>query len=295
MDKENLGNMSVSVPSPRKTKTETMPVADSSSKKKGSGTKKHTSGSNDDKQEQPQPQPQPGAKATKGLFEKAFRIMTMTMGSLSCCLQRATSMSRADAESVARRLNDAVHVMSQTRIIVFKAVENYVYLKVTENSSATASPMMFVDSIECASSAGPSNSVDPPNINKMDPLDLLLHKDHGVTIIRNLIGIVMRGQVERTMGGTTPKSELAIMACETAGDMYRKICLVLPNLGPSNPENLPLGVPLMEMAVNVHSAIRTHFRRLPELVVNKVIILRESGLKPLREELLVTHSIPDIR
>jgi hypothetical protein len=223
---------------------------------------------------------EPGPKDVKDLFEQAFKTVTLTMGSIACCIHRATAMDTAEAKHVADRLNDAVRVMSQTRIIVFKAIENFVYLKVTKSSMnhrcETVDTMMSVDVPEEFASSpnviGSSAITNPTSTTAMDPLDLLLHKSHGATIVRNLIGMVLRGQVERTKGGTLPKSELAAMASKIAGEMYQELCLVLPDLKCSNPKDIPLGVPVMEMAVNVHSAIRTHFRRLPELIVNKVLL-----------------------
>ncbi|KAF9962823.1 hypothetical protein BGZ65_007773 [Modicella reniformis] len=187
------------------------------------------------------------AKVQKNLFDKTFKTVTMTMGSLTCCIRRATSLDKEHAEQVSKHLDKAVHTSSRARIMVFKALENYIYLKVARDP------------------VGENSSVS----TALDPLDLILDPTHGTTIVRNLIALVMNGGRDGG-GGTTPKAPQAVAAKEIAKNIYQELCLVLPGLGAVNPEDIPLGVPRMEMAVNIHSAILTHFRRLPGLIISKM-------------------------
>ncbi|KAG0208197.1 hypothetical protein BGX31_002409 [Mortierella sp. GBA43] len=136
-------------------------------------------------------------KVDKDLFKKVFKTVALTMGALTSCIVRATSLKRNQAELITSRLNGAVHVASRSRIMVLKAIENCIYLKVTG-----------------------STAVDPhPIPDEFDPLDLILHRTHGA-IVRNLISLVMSGG--------------------------------------------------MDMATDLHSDIKTYFRKLPETIVTKV-------------------------
>ncbi|KAG0007050.1 hypothetical protein BGZ65_010676 [Modicella reniformis] len=300
---EDLGKLSVSVPRPKTSRTRAEPEMststsissiNSSSSSNNNGKSRSVSSSNSNqrgrsggKKEESDP------KAVKDLFDKTFKTVTMTMGSLYSCIRRATSLDNNQADTIAKRLNDAVHVLSQTRIIAFKAIENFIYLKLAENPTkktlleheytpdpsvsakveildpAVAAETEVLDPMELteAESLDPSESAGPSKTAKIDPLDLLLDHTHGTTIVRNLLSIVMKGC--RRGGGAVPRAPEAIMARDTAIDIYRELCLVLPDLEAVNPKKIPLGVPTMELAVNVHTAISTHFRRLPELIVNK--------------------------
>jgi hypothetical protein len=189
-------------------------------------------------------------KVIKDLFQKVFKTVTLTMGSTTACLLRATSLNREQATQITRRLEDAVHVASRARIVVLKAIEHYLYIKVTESPVEESHPV----SVE------------------FDPLDLILDKTHGTTIVRNLLSLVMSGGTEKDTGATAQASG-AIAAKAIAKNIYNALCMAVPDLEPVNPAKIPLSVARMEMATDLHSDIRTHFRKLPELIVNKVIMI----------------------
>ncbi|KAK3825281.1 MAG: hypothetical protein J3Q66DRAFT_420200 [Benniella sp.] len=75
------------------------------------------------------------AKIEKDNFIKSFKTTTTTMGALTSCIHRATSLSREEARCIADRLDEAVHVFNVARIIGYKAIENFIYVKVPKRSS----------------------------------------------------------------------------------------------------------------------------------------------------------------
>ncbi|KAF9344365.1 hypothetical protein BGX34_005751, partial [Mortierella sp. NVP85] len=246
------------------------------------------------------------AKDEKDEIGKVFKTVTLTMGALTSCIRRATSLSKEESKHVSNRINEAVHVLNLARTIGFKAIENYIYLKVAGNPSVDSPMHEETRSLDLAES-DPHNAAEvldphetsqsvekgssefhpldpqetPQSVKqdsfKFDPLDLILHPSDGTTVVRNLLSIVLKGDVK---GGKPTTSPGAIAARETAKEIYKEFCRVLEDFEPVNPQSIPLGSPLMELAENVHSAIRAHFRRLPGLILNKVIDCRQRAPVP---------------
>jgi hypothetical protein len=296
---DTLQNFVVSVPQPRKTKTseiqaapKKVPGPTTSSSSRSSNT------SSNKKREKSDP------KIEKDLFDKTFKIVTMTMGSLTCCLRRATSLNKEQAQRITERLDEAVHVFSRARNIAFKALENYIYLQVTKGAKdkqLELEPVEFdplIPALDLHESAEQdsleASRMIPPKASNMAPLDLILDRAHGTTVVRNLVTLLMNGG-DISHGGAVAKAPEAIDAQQIAKEIHKELCLVFPDLEAVNPKSMPLGVPLMELAVNIHSAIRTHFHRLPGLIVNKVIHLCQGVSEPEQEVCLGTNSIPDPR
>ncbi|KAG0330455.1 hypothetical protein BGZ99_003026 [Dissophora globulifera] len=96
----------------------------------------------------------------------------------------------------------------------------------------------------------------------LDLFAFIFDKDYSKHLIRNLIALVLNG----VLGGqsrplTDPRS---MRVRELAHSMYDDLCQVLPTLT-SVKDDLA-----MEMAVEIRVAIRTHFGRMPELIVSKM-------------------------
>ncbi|KAF9967421.1 hypothetical protein BGZ65_013044, partial [Modicella reniformis] len=80
----------------------------------------------------------------------------------------------------------------------------------------------------------------------LDPLDIMLDRKHGATVE-------------------------TIQAQELAQSAYDNLRRILPDLQPTKGSlKIPLGTPQQALAVEIHSAIRTHFARIPEVIVSKM-------------------------
>lgn len=182
-------------------------------------------------------------KHHKDAFKRSFKNVTLTMGSLTGCMRRATNLTSLEISAVATRINQAVHILSVTRGLVFRAIEFFLYKS--------------LDAVQQGQTAG----------GQLDPLDMLLHRQHGATLIRNLIVLVLTGTA--SVAGPQARGE-ALRARNIAVGIYHDLLEILPGLGPTNPQNMCLGVAQEDLSVNIHTAIREHFGRLPVLLTKKV-------------------------
>ncbi|KAF9959610.1 hypothetical protein BGZ65_000239 [Modicella reniformis] len=115
---------------------------------------------------------QRGTERIPNVFGKAFKTSTLTLGCLTETLKRATTMNQEKARIVADRLDEVVHVLSKTRIFVFRGIVSTSRKDRSRKgqvmkSSAIASQDSEIEVIE-------------------DPLDLLLDKKHGETLMAKI-------------------------------------------------------------------------------------------------------------
>ncbi|KAI8358157.1 hypothetical protein B0O80DRAFT_275249 [Mortierella sp. GBAus27b] len=192
-------------------------------------------------------------------------------------IRRATSMSQDEARAVAERINSAVHTMSMARIMVFKGIELLVYKHLSDKSHSS-NMAMDLDEQESTSKDPPIISIEDTSMKEsdlpMNPLDLLLDRKHGRTLVRNLSALVMNGKIDR---GRTSNDPCGKQARELAKSTYEDLSQVVPGVLPLTPESykdMHLAVPNADICVNMHTAIRSHFRRLPELITAKMSKLR---------------------
>jgi hypothetical protein len=193
----------------------------------------------------------------KDSFKALFKTVTLTLGSLSGCLRRATNLSSDEVSAVVDRIDKACHLLSVARRLTFQAVEYLVYKTLDEEPEEVES--------------GVAETGVTKKETKMDPLDLILDRSHGCTLIRNLLSIFLNGPSANQMG-PKPKSVPAKQAQELAAETYGGLKNVLSNLPTLNDavSPMPLSIPKADLAVEIHTAIREHFGRLPVLVTKKV-------------------------
>ncbi|KAK3822835.1 MAG: hypothetical protein J3Q66DRAFT_385364 [Benniella sp.] len=223
---------------------------------------------------------QSSAKDDKDEIGKVFKTVTLTMGALTSCIRRATSLSKEESERVAGSpsLVDPPQP-EETRSLGLAESDPH-------NPAEVLDPHETSQPVEKGLSEfvplNPVEALDPQETPqsakqdsfKFDPLDLILEPTDGTTVVRNLLSIVLKGDVK---GGKPTTSPGVIAARETAKEIYKEFCKVLEDFEPVNPQAIPLGSPLMELAVNVYSAIRAHFCRLPGLILNK---MKKIGISP---------------
>ena len=248
--------------------------------------------------------PKCDAKIEKDNFSQSFKTMTMTMGALASCIHRATSLTREEARCIADRLDEAVHIFNVARTIGYKAIENFIYVKVPKSSSLVvpeethASEFAELDSMEhdiYETSQPAEQPVEQPDEQPVEQtesgsLDLILDPVHGLTVIRNLVSIILKGSITER---STEMAQESVDARNTAVDIYEEYCKVV-DLEPVNPTKIPLGIPIADLAVNIYNDISMHFRRLPKLIVDKVIDPRSKPVGP-KQEAFDTDPNLDIR
>ncbi|KAK3825871.1 MAG: hypothetical protein J3Q66DRAFT_365588 [Benniella sp.] len=221
------------------------------------------------------------AKDLKDDFSKIFKTATMTAGSLSGCIRRATSLDDQQVRSITKCVDNAVHALSQARIIAYWAIEHYLYREVTASTTPESTVSTVVEMVKPTEPIGlpeptdPLEPTDPPESTgpptcavppaKAGPLDLLLDSSHGTTIIRNLLSIALGDS-----GHHDTEDPQAQEAQRIGKDMYHHLKSVLPDLQHVNPDAIPLGIAVMDLAKEMHTSILTHFRRLPGVIVGKM-------------------------
>lgn len=221
-------------------------------------------------------------KQIKKLFVRTFKTVSLTLGCLTGTLRRATSMDRHEAREIADRINDAAHILSRARILVFKGIELFTYRQLDHHTYPMNNVQpSLIDSQEFESSSSVDTSVPNPasgtstsesdsSTSPMDPLDLLLDKKHGKTLIRNLSSLVINGSIGQGRASDDPSGQLAR---ELAKQIYSDMGSAFPGVMPLSTMvsgKMSLAVPNGDMAVNIHTSIRVHFGRLPELITTKV-------------------------
>ncbi|KAI8361142.1 hypothetical protein B0O80DRAFT_150963 [Mortierella sp. GBAus27b] len=168
VDEDILEKLTPVVPKPRKPKTE----SEKEKEKARQGLKKKK------KRQKKAPPAKPTGegsrnigepKALKKLYDTTFKTVTLTFGCFTGTLRRATSMSKDEARVVADHLDKAVHTLSKTRILVFKALELFVLREVT---SRKPSDIEQSDVVPSSSGSTTTNDLSPTN-SPMDPLDLI--------------------------------------------------------------------------------------------------------------------------
>lgn len=260
-----LDKLTPSVPKPRKPKTESEKEQEKARQALEKKKKKKKKKASPAKPTEEGKRKIGESKALKKLFDTTFKTVTLTLGCFTGTLRRATSMSKSEARVVADHMDKAVHTLSKTRVLVFKALELFVLREVSSRT-----PLDIEQSNVVPSSSGSTATNDlPPSSNSMDPLDLFLNRQHGQTLIRNLISLVLNGGIDR---GKASKDPVGIQARELAKSVYQDLKSAFPDVVPLNvkADDLCLAVAIGDMALNIFTSIRLHFGRLPELLSKKV-------------------------
>lgn len=196
---------------------------------------------------------QGSVKELKSLFRNSFRTMTEKIGCATACIRRATTLAEVEAHAVSNLIEEAVHILNSARILAFKALHLFLVSRL-ENISSTI-----------------TNESTSNVTTTIDPLDLLLTKKHGRTIMRNLVTLVVNGKIDERGGASN--DEKAIKARFIAKEIYASLTGVVGNIDPVKTRKLNLTIPQKAMAHKMADCIRSHFRKLPSTVVNKVIFL----------------------
>ncbi|KAF9346669.1 hypothetical protein BGX34_003720 [Mortierella sp. NVP85] len=234
------------------------------------------------------------ANESKKIFKKVVATRTLKLGCIAGAMRRATNMTPGEVQTVTERINAVTHILSRARIIIFKGLETFVFRNLPATSTQderdsdrdedTDTGGIEETSIEDDMSSddededevegededdtgGPSTSSSAIPVT-MDPLDILLDKQHGPTLLRNLGALVIHG----TIGGRSSKDPNAQKARSLAREIYNDLEpeMTLPLKGMMTAGNVSFSVPIADMAAKIHTNIRVHFKRLPVLISSKM-------------------------
>ncbi|KAG0195296.1 hypothetical protein BGX31_006455, partial [Mortierella sp. GBA43] len=94
-------------------------------------------------------------------------------------------------------------------------------------------------------------------------------RKHGATVVRNLVALVLNGHSDSKKSPTS--NQESIRSQELAQLTYDNLRGILTDLqAVKGSSTIPLGHPQQALAVEIHSALRTHFARIPEIIVSKM-------------------------
>ncbi|KAG0001874.1 hypothetical protein BGZ65_003114 [Modicella reniformis] len=180
-------------------------------------------------------------KSLKSLYAKSFKTVTMKLGSIA-----------GQAKAIESRINTAIHLLSQTRMMVLRALEYFVMREVHRSDEVCGD----------------------------DPLDLILDKAHGFTVVRNLITCFLDGISDLSKDNKKSKTKgrraetaNAKQAQELARSIYAGLCGpmgVFAGMKPLKGElKIYVSIAIQELGREIHTMFRTHFKRLPNLIEEK--------------------------
>ncbi|KAK3814455.1 MAG: hypothetical protein J3Q66DRAFT_37783 [Benniella sp.] len=287
-----LGNMSIA--KPRAPKAQKAPMASKKTSSTTASTNEIKLGKDTEGD---------GASPLKTLYEKTFQTTTLTLGCLTGCMRRATELGE-NAKDVADCLETAADVLTTTRTITYWCLEHLVVgnllkeaervqqaqheLSLDPQTEASEHPQAEANSEQQAQN-GSTQKAASADQQPGSPLDLLLDRQHGETVIRNLIALVLNGKIDGR--GRKPTHPEATQARELAQSVYESMKKLYQDhtsqdWKPTNSTaKLPLSIPQGELAREMHTAIRTHFARLPGVVVAKMEKLGFKDIPQLKPEL----------
>ncbi|KAG0047962.1 hypothetical protein BGZ89_004737, partial [Linnemannia elongata] len=202
-----------------------------------------------------------GPKALKKSFGGAFKTLVLTAGSLWGCLRRATDLTSEEIAQVVNRIDRAVFVMNSAKHVVLKMLEFFILrcLLPVRNQ---------VDR--------PQGSHEDDTIFGDDALDLLLGKDSGGVIIRNLISFALRGSASTQAGRKAEKPD-SVRSYTLAISIFEQFQALHPSIKALNPDHIPLSKVQQDLVPKICLAIKMHYRKLPTTIVDK---MKKIGFDP---------------
>jgi len=155
-------------------------------------------------------------------------------------------VSDEDVSIIASRLESAVHLMADTRVHVFQMLTMLVLDELTRPNR------------------------ESEGSQSTDPLDLLLMKAPGTLLIRNLATLILDGK----LGKKTSQNVDGIAARNLAQRTYDRYKKIAHGLHPLNATSINTGDNIMELGLSVFVSVQTHFKKLPNTIVAKVLSTR---------------------
>ncbi|KAF9150141.1 hypothetical protein BG015_008048 [Linnemannia schmuckeri] len=187
----------------------------------------------------------PTAALLKDVFKASFKTVTQTVGSVKACVRRGLGSRGAtdpEVDIIATRLESAAHVISDTRVHVFRMLTMLTLSELTHQHA------------------------DDGDSQSVDPLDLLLKKSAGTLLIRNLATLVLNGKLDRK----TSKEENGIAARDLAMRTYDRYKEMAIELRPLNNTSISVGDNVMELSLSVFVAWQQHSKRLPLTIMKSL-------------------------
>lgn len=183
----------------------------------------------------------------KDAFKATYKTITQTVGSIKACLRRGIGghgVSDEEISLIASRLETAAHLMADTRVHVFRMLS-----------------MLVLDELT-------RPNLESEGSQSADPLDLLLKKAPGTLLIRNLAILILDGRLKKH----TSQNVDGIAARNLAQRTYNRYKEIAHGLRPLNVSSINTADNVMEFGLSVFVPVQTHFKKLPNTIVAKVLL-----------------------
>ncbi|KAI8347585.1 hypothetical protein B0O80DRAFT_532956 [Mortierella sp. GBAus27b] len=203
-------------------------------------------------------------KELKYLYNATFQTITETAGTIQSCMRRSTSLSDDEIRTVVNYLDRIVHVLNNARILANRALELYLtktlerrYNTATADRSQTHQLALSEEASDHRKGKGKRDQSD-------DPLDLVLSKQYGRSIFRNLVTLLVNGAVKDTREPTDASGWKARAIAQEIYDGLKSAVGVMEPLRGDLDASLTVVQKCMShlMADN----FRAHFKRLPLVI-----------------------------
>ncbi|KAI8355920.1 hypothetical protein B0O80DRAFT_528319, partial [Mortierella sp. GBAus27b] len=203
-------------------------------------------------------------KELKYLYNATFQTITETAGTIQSCMRRSTSLSDDEIRTVVNYLDRIVHVLNNARILANRALELYLtktlerrYNTATADRSQTHQLALSEEASDHRKGKGKRDQSD-------DPLDLVLSKQYGRSIFRNLVTLLVNGAVT---GNREPTDASGWKAKAIAQEIYDGLKSAVGVMEPLRGDlDGPLTVVQQCMSHLMADNFRAHFRRLPLVI-----------------------------
>ncbi|KAI8361974.1 hypothetical protein B0O80DRAFT_524386, partial [Mortierella sp. GBAus27b] len=203
-------------------------------------------------------------KELKYLYNATFQTITETAGTIQSCMRRSTSLSDDEIRTVVNYLDRIVHVLNNARILANRALELYL-IKTLERRYNTATPdMSQTHQLALSEEASDHRKGKGKRAQSDDPLDLVLSKQYGRSIFRNLVTLLINGAVK---GSREPTDASGWKAKAIAQEIYDGLKSAVGVMEPLRGDlDAPLSVVQQCMSHLMADNFRAHFKRLPLVI-----------------------------
>ncbi|KAI8361001.1 hypothetical protein B0O80DRAFT_147460 [Mortierella sp. GBAus27b] len=194
----------------------------------------------------------------KYLYNATFQTITETAGTIQSCMRRSTSLSDDEIRTVVNYLDRIVHVLNNARILANRALELYLTKTLERRYNPATADKSQTHRLALSEEASDHRKGKEKREQSDDPLDLVLSKQYGHSIFRNLVTLLINGAVK----GNFLKSAVGAME-PLRGDLDATLTVVQKCMSHLMADNL-----------------RAHFKRLPFVTQQATRDIRTHRLFP---------------
>jgi len=155
------------------------------------------------------------------------------------------TLEDADFTALAMRLTDAVDVMNQASVVVYRMLEIIVWDELLRGSNGIADggqpePDYVIGEVTLSGGKATVVSGSPEaRSEEFDILDLLLQKSAGMALIKHLYALALNGKMDNRGPRTKKATSRAVKAI--AQRTYARFLRIVPGYKPTNTHHIQMG------------------------------------------------------